>query len=497
MSELPPGWEWATLDELVCADGLFADGDWVESKDQDPDGDVRLIQLADVGDGHFRDRSSRYLTSETAKRLRCSFLQSDDVLIARMPEPLGRACQYSGGTYKAVTVVDVCIFRPGEQGVDTRWLMWWMNTPAVRQRVLDLQTGTTRKRISRGNLSGIRLPVPPLAEQRRIVTALDGHLSHLEAADESLHLILRRAVSLRSSVFSRAVSGDLAEEEVSDTSAVNLLHQITEERRSAGSKGKSPLLPVHESTLAVPDRWVIASLDQLAHRVQYGTSTKTSAEKTATSLPVIRMGNIQNGHLALDNLKYLPADHPDLHNRVLDNGDLLFNRTNSAELVGKSAVYRQGDMSATFASYLIRCQFTQGVAPEWVNLVINSGVGRRYVQSVASQQVGQANVSGTKLRQMPIPLPPTAEQLRIVQRVAETSNFIERVSAQVAGVLRRSQRLRRALLSEAFAGRLVPQDPDDEPASVLLERIKVERAAESKLKRGRRVTKNVDQGSLL
>ncbi|MDM2059987.1 restriction endonuclease subunit S, partial [Mycobacteroides abscessus] len=93
----------------LLSDGLFVDGDWVESKDQDPDGDVRLIQLADVGDGVFRDRSSRFLTSEKAKELRCTFLEPGDVLVARMPEPLGRACIFPGVGQPAVTAVDVCI----------------------------------------------------------------------------------------------------------------------------------------------------------------------------------------------------------------------------------------------------------------------------------------------------------------------------------------------------------------------------------------------------
>ncbi|ANO14592.1 hypothetical protein BAB77_12585 [Mycobacteroides abscessus] len=95
----------------LLSDGLFVDGDWVESKDQDPDGDVRLIQLADVGDGVFRDRSSRFLTSEKAKELRCTFLEPGDVLVARMPEPLGRACIFPGVGQPAVTAVDVCIIR--------------------------------------------------------------------------------------------------------------------------------------------------------------------------------------------------------------------------------------------------------------------------------------------------------------------------------------------------------------------------------------------------
>src|ERR1700737_2650024 len=101
-----------TLGELL-EDGVFTDGDWVESKDQDPQGDVRLIQLADVGDGVYLNRSSRFLTSRKAGELRCTFLETGDVLIARMPDPLGRACIFPGETRWCVTVVDVCVLRTG------------------------------------------------------------------------------------------------------------------------------------------------------------------------------------------------------------------------------------------------------------------------------------------------------------------------------------------------------------------------------------------------
>src|SRR5947209_1312461 len=94
--ELPEGWAEACIPQLVGRNGLFSDGDWVESKDQDPSGRVRLIQLADVGDGVFRNRSSRFLTSEKARELGCTFLKQGDVLVARMPDPLGRACIFPG-----------------------------------------------------------------------------------------------------------------------------------------------------------------------------------------------------------------------------------------------------------------------------------------------------------------------------------------------------------------------------------------------------------------
>ncbi len=91
---------------------LFTDGDWVESKDQDANGDVRLIQLADLGDGVWLNRSKRYMTSAKAAALKCTFLQDGDLLLGRMPDPLGRCCVFPGDTKPCVTVVDVCVIRP-------------------------------------------------------------------------------------------------------------------------------------------------------------------------------------------------------------------------------------------------------------------------------------------------------------------------------------------------------------------------------------------------
>ena len=167
--ELPKGWKWSTILSLAGDDGVFIDGDWVESKDQDPEGDVRLIQLADVGDGNYRDRSARFLKKKKAVELRCTFLRVGDILIARMPDPLGRSCIYPGDEKEAVTVVDVCIVRSEKGEFNHRWLVCFVNAPPFRSAILGLQAGSTRKRISRGNLATIHLPVPPLREQNKIV----------------------------------------------------------------------------------------------------------------------------------------------------------------------------------------------------------------------------------------------------------------------------------------------------------------------------------------
>ena len=160
------------LDALSTAE-VFVDGDWVESKDQDTQGDVRLIQLADVGDGYYVDKSNRFLTSDAAKRLKCTFLEPGDVLIARMPDPLGRACIFPGDTKRAVTVVDVCIIRVDPKRMHAPWLVHCTNSSEMRNQISEYVTGTTRQRISRGNLGKIYIALPPLPEQRRIAAILD------------------------------------------------------------------------------------------------------------------------------------------------------------------------------------------------------------------------------------------------------------------------------------------------------------------------------------
>jgi len=210
--DLPSGWELATIGDLVGEDGIFTDGDWVESKDQDPNGDVRLIQLADIGNGEYRDRSSRFLTYKKALELRCAFIDKGDVLVARMPHPLGRACIFPGDKKTSVTVVDVCIIRPRNNDISKRWLMYFINAPAFRVAVASLESGSTRKRISRKNLARISFPVPPSDEQNRIVAEIEKQFSRLDEAVENLKRVKVNLKRYKASVLKAAVEGKLTED---------------------------------------------------------------------------------------------------------------------------------------------------------------------------------------------------------------------------------------------------------------------------------------------
>lgn len=243
---LPTGWSLATIEDLVGADGVFVDGDWVESKDQDPSGDVRLIQLADIGDGEYRNKSDRFLTHQKALELGCTFLKKGDVLVARMPDPLGRACVFPGDRKKSVTVVDVAIVRSGNDEFNHRWLMNFINAPAFRRTVASLQSGSTRKRISRGTLARISLPIPLPGQQDQNVAEIEKQFSRLDEAVASLKRTkvnlkrykaaveanLTRADRLRQAILTRAFTGKLVKPTLKKTPDVSCDFPIAAESPS-------------------------------------------------------------------------------------------------------------------------------------------------------------------------------------------------------------------------------------------------------------------------
>jgi type I restriction enzyme S subunit len=195
-------WVETTLGE-ICTEGLFADGDWVESKDQDPEGEYRLLQLADIGDGTFLNKSDRWMNREQFNRLGCTKLEVNDVLIARMPDPIGRACLFPEGLPVCATVVDVAIVRTGNETLQ-KFLALLINSSDFRTEAFSLLTGTTRQRISRGNLAKISFAIPSQEKQLEIVNLIS--LFDREIA-QSVRVI-EEAKQLRSGLLSDLLSGE-------------------------------------------------------------------------------------------------------------------------------------------------------------------------------------------------------------------------------------------------------------------------------------------------
>lgn len=207
----------------------------------------------------------------------------------------------------------------------------------------------------------------------------------------------------------------------------------------------------------IPKTWRWVRLADIATNIEYGTSIKCHDVFEDQDIPVIRMGNIKNGKLILDDLKFAPRSSINLQKLSLKNGDIIFNRTNSRELVGKCAVFYGEENKFSFASYIIRARCCKQQA-RYISEYINSDLCRStQILPFITQQVGQANFNGTKLKNVLIPLPPFEEQVRIVEKLEKTFTEIDRAEKAYEELQTLAGVLRGQILQEAIQGKLVPQ----------------------------------------
>lgn len=228
----------------------------------------------------------------------------------------------------------------------------------------------------------------------------------------------------------------------------------------------------------LPEGWLWTTLKALSWDAGYGTSEKCRYESDGP--PVLRIPNIVDGNVDLNDVKHAVGRQRVANDAVIEPGDLLVVRTNgSRDLIGRAGLVRtRFDRPHYYASYLIRFRLVRfGVLPQWVACAWHSPILRGLIEERAATSAGQYNVSLTALADVSLPLPPLAEQERILEEVDRCLSIVAMSTSVLGGALGRADALRRAILARAFDGKLVPQDPTDEPARVLLERIRKETAA--------------------
>jgi len=201
--------------------------------------------------------------------------------------------------------------------------------------------------------------------------------------------------------------------------------------------------------------WNEKKIKDVSELIQYGTSKR--AEITG-KIPVLRMGNLQGGKIDFGNLKFY-SSLKEIEHLVLKKGDLLFNRTNSYELVGKTSIFSESDFdNVTFASYLIRVRVNKKeVLPEYLNYFLNSPYAEILKKDLKSQQVGQANINGTKLKNIFVPLATIDKQTMIVQEIESQFSVIDKLEQTIDSALQQTEQLRKSILKNAFEGKLVKE----------------------------------------
>ncbi|UNE61988.1 restriction endonuclease subunit S [Xanthomonas oryzae] len=312
-----------------------------------------------------------------------------------------------------------------------------------------LNKSTAIPGLNRQDAYDLEIPLPPLAEQKRIAQKLDALLAQVDTLKARIDAIPALLKRFRESVLTAATNGNLTEDW----------------RTQMGSC----------------ENWTKVELADVAREFSYGSAAKSTKQGL---VPVLRMGNIQNRLLDWKDLVFT-SDLDEIKKYGLKDGDVLFNRTNSPELVGKTAVFK-GNRDAIYAGYLIKVKCSARLLPDYLNYCLGSPLGRAYCWKVKSDGVSQSNINAKKLAAFTFDLPSVEEQTEIVRRVEQLFAYADQLEAKVAAAQKRINALTQSLLAKAFRGELVPQDPTDEPASVLLERIRTQRAAAPKPKRGRK-----------
>ena len=291
--------------------------------------------------------------------------------------------------------------------------------------------------LSSNALHSLLVPVPPIAEQERIVKRLEiiKPLSdkYSEASEQIQELNNLFPEHLKKSTLQYAVQGKLVPQDPADEPASVLLERIRTEKEKLIKAGKIKR-DKHESVIfrrdnsyyekvdgierciddelpfEIPDSWEWTTIGTTCINIQYGSSRKS--ESTGT-MAVLRMGNIQNGRIDTQKLVYT-SDKEEIAHYPLEYNDLLFNRTNSKELVGKTAIYKS-EVPAIYAGYLIR--ITPLIDSDYLNYVMQTQFYWVYCQNVRSDAIGQSNINAEKLKNFIYPLPPLHEQKRIAKKL--------------------------------------------------------------------------------
>ena len=491
---LPNRWSQGKLAEIISHTGIVSDGDWIESKDQDPNGTVRLVQLADIGDGKFLSKSSRYMTLEAANRLNCTFLKAGDILIARMPDPLGRACIFPEVEHKSVTVVDVCLIRTNENSALKNDLFkYWINTPQIRSEISLQATGSTRKRITRKKLSAFDFPIPPLPEQERIVKKLDSLLAQVDTIQQRLNNLPDIIKRFRKSVLAAAVSGKLTEQwrGGNSVSSINeLLIEIQKERtelkkakKLKASFGKyDEVESIFENS---PSSWVWCCFDQIS-------KNKNNALKAGPFGSALKKSDCtESGYRVYGQEQVIAGDEKQVSYYI---GDEKFEQLSACSIASGDILI---SLVGTIGKVLILSdKVEEGIInPRLVKLSLNEKVSRDfikyYLDSIyAKEFFAQFSHGGTMdilnlgiLKKLPISLPPVEEQTEIVRLVEQYFALADTLEKNLANAKQRVDNLTQSILAKAFRGELVPQDPNDEPADKLLARIKAARLEAEKLEK--------------
>ena len=414
--------------------------------------------------------------------------EPDDVLVSvRAPVGPTNLCAVQSCIGRGLAAI-----RP-EKDIPSKYILYAIR--ASQEELLAKATGTTFEAIKGDDLRFHEIPIAPLPEQRRIVAEIEKQFTRLDASVTALRRTQSNLKRYRASVLRAACSGELVDTEAELARAEGreyepagvLLERVLAERRARWEsqekrrgRYKEPAAPDTSDLPSLPEGWAWATLEQ-ATEIQGGIQKQPKRAPLENAFPFLRVANVLRGDLDLSEVHRIELFGDELGKLRLVSGDLLIVEGNgSPAQIGRMAVWNGQIEDCVHQNHIIRARAQSGIDSKFVETYWNSPMGAASVLGVASSTSGLYTLSVSKVGGLPVPLPPLAEQRRIVAEVERRLSVIQQAEAAVEASLQRAERLRQSILKRAFSGELVPQDTDDEPASVLLGRIRAQREAEQK-----------------
>jgi type I restriction enzyme S subunit len=421
------------------------------------------------------------------------------------------------------------IYQPDFEGLCSAEFIVLPESPAIRGGFLKYRLNSSdfvffashldegdRPRVDFDQIKGFEVLLPPLDEQRRIVEKIEELLTDLDAGVAAMERVRAKLKRYRASVLKAAVEGRLtaewrmahpdaepaerllariladrrqrwiadqlskreAKRKAEHWTAAEIAEAVPAERKKIEAKYPAPAAPEADNLPGLPPGWCWTTVDMLiVQGPQNGLYKHSSAY--GRGLPIVRIDDYQDDwHRPRAELRLVDVTVQEADAYALRPGDLVLNRVNSMTHLGKCLLVPEEHCPAVFESNMMRMELSGQIDRAWVYYYLQSKIGRQRLVANAKWAVNQASVNQADVGTTPIPLPPHPEQQAIVAEIDRRLSTVAAVDATTSTQLQRSGRLRQSILKRAFEGKLVPQDLADEPADVLLARIRAERKAD-------------------
>jgi len=456
--ELPEGWEWTSISEI----GEVVTGSTPSTKQPEYFGtSLPFYKPTDLDAGYCVTQARQSL-SELGES-QCRVLPEMSILVTCIGATIGK----SGLARKrCATNQQINAIVPHRNFINPSWLYWMMTSPDIQNEIISNSSSTTLPILNKSRFSLIEIPLPPLNEQKRIADRLDQLLTSIDKTKAHLDRIPPLLKRFRQSVLAAATSGKLSK----DWREEEITREFDDEIDKVLSS--KTLSNFHFALPEIPETWIWKTAIQCCEQV-VDCHNKT-APYTIQGIKLIRTSNVRNGKIDLDNTKFIDQKTYEFWSRRCPPkpGDLIFTREAPMAEVGMIPDNEMICMGQRMM--LLRCN-NLNLLENYLLIVLQTSYIRVYSDEVAVG-TGVKHLRVRDVENLPIPIPHPEEQQEIVRRVEALFAKADRIEAQYKNARQQVDRLTPALLAKAFRGELVPQDPNDEPASVLLGRVKEARS---------------------